>query len=173
MGKPPFETVVAEHGATVLRVCVAVLGPTDANDAWSETFLSAMTAYPALPEDANLEAWLVTIAHRKGIDVIRAARRRAVPVEQLPEPPAAAPGGFDLDLVKAVAALPPKQKQSVAYHFLAGLPYREVAAILGGTAEAARRASADGIAALRRTYPAAHEPSTTAPEPMTGTTGEP
>jgi DNA-directed RNA polymerase specialized sigma24 family protein len=41
-GKPPFETVVATHGARVLRVCRAMLGPADADDAWSETFLSAM-----------------------------------------------------------------------------------------------------------------------------------
>ncbi|MGH3604516.1 MAG: hypothetical protein ACRDQI_10880, partial [Pseudonocardiaceae bacterium] len=38
-------------------------------------------------------------------------------------------------------------------HYLAGLPYNEVAAIVGGTTDAARRAAADGIAALRRTYP--------------------
>ncbi|HEY1640639.1 MAG TPA: sigma factor, partial [Streptosporangiaceae bacterium] len=68
-GKQPFEAVVAAHGATVLRVCRAVLGPADADDAWSETFLSALRAYPDLPADANVEAWLVTIAHRKAIDV--------------------------------------------------------------------------------------------------------
>ena len=67
---------MAEHGATVLRVCRAVLGPADADDAWSETFLAALKAYPRLPADANVEAWLVTIAHRKAIDVTRAPRRR-------------------------------------------------------------------------------------------------
>ena len=44
MQKRSFETVVADHGPTVLRVCLAVLGPTEADDAWSETFVSAMTA---------------------------------------------------------------------------------------------------------------------------------
>jgi DNA-directed RNA polymerase specialized sigma24 family protein len=73
----PFEEIVAQHGPTVLRVCRAVLGPVDAEDAWSETFLSAMKAYPDLPADANVEAWLVTIAHRKAIDVTRATARRA------------------------------------------------------------------------------------------------
>ena len=62
--KPPFEAVVAQHGATVLRVVHAVVGHTDADDAWSETFLAALNAYPHLPADANVEAWLVTIAHR-------------------------------------------------------------------------------------------------------------
>jgi RNA polymerase sigma factor (sigma-70 family) len=157
-GKQPFERVVAAYGATVLRVCRAVLGGADADDAWSETFLSALKAYPDLPADANVEAWLVTIAHRKAIDVTRATARRAVPVAQTPDAPGPSAAdradvGLDGDLVGAMSALPPKQKQAVAYHYLADLPYTEVAAILGGSTDAARRAAADGIAALRRTYP--------------------
>jgi DNA-directed RNA polymerase specialized sigma24 family protein len=136
----------------VLRVVRAVLGPADADDAWSETFLAALRAYPDLPADANVEAWLVTIAHRKAIDVTRATARRAVPVAGSPEGPAPGPAdGPDPDLVSAVAALPPKQRQAVAYHYLTGLPYAEIAGLIGGTPAAARRAAADGIAALRRT----------------------
>ncbi len=155
--KQPFEMVVADHGPAVLRVCRAVLGPADADDAWSETFLSALKAYPGLPADANVEAWLVTIAHRKAVDVTRARRRRAIPAGDLPDTPATGPAGpqaeHDDDLADALARLPGKQKQAVAYHYLAGLPYPEVAAIIGGSTDAARRAAADGIAALRRTYP--------------------
>jgi RNA polymerase sigma factor (sigma-70 family) len=157
-GKPPFEALVTQHGPMVLRVCRAVLGWADADDAWSETFLAALRAYPDLPADANVEAWLVTIAHRKAIDVIRAAARRAVPVAELPENPAAVQDGpADLDLQHALAALPRKQREAVAYHYLAGLPYREVAAITGGSEDAARRAAADGIARLRRDYPTTGE----------------
>ena len=162
-GKQPFEAIVSAHGSTVLRVCRAVLGPADADDAWSETFLSAMKAYPDLPADANVEAWLVTIAHRKAIDVTRAAARRAIPVAETPDT-AASPAAGDAepdaaaDLAQALAKLPAKQKQAIAYHYLAGLPYAEVAAIVGGSADAARRAAADGIAALRRSYPGALAP---------------
>lgn len=164
-GKPPFERVVAEHGAAVLRVCRAVLGPADADDAWSETFLSAMKAYPGLPADATVEAWLVTIAHRKAIDVVRAAARRARPVERAPDSaaPAADGGGLDGDLAAALAKLPARQKMAVTYHYLAGLPYADVAAIVGGSAAAARRAAADGVAALRRAYPAAARSRAPAP----------
>lgn len=154
-GKQPFEAVVAQHGTTVLRVCRAVVGTVDADDAWSETFLSALKAYPDLPADANIEAWLVTIAHRKALDLIRAAARRAVPVADNPDAAATVdqdPNQHD-DLTTALAALPPKQKQAVAYHYLAKLPYTDVAAILGGSTDAARRSAADGIATLRRTYP--------------------
>ncbi|HVE29615.1 MAG TPA: RNA polymerase sigma factor [Mycobacteriales bacterium] len=141
---------MAEFGPTVLRVVRAVLGPADADDAWSETFLAALRAYPRLPAGANVEAWLVTIAHRKAIDVTRSTARRAVPVADPPET-GARTDLPDLDLAAALAALPPKQRRAVAYHYLTGLPYAEIAEILGGSADAARRAAADGIAALRRT----------------------
>jgi RNA polymerase sigma factor (sigma-70 family) len=151
--KQPFETVVEIHGPTVLRVCRAVVGAIDADDAWSETFLSAMRAYPSLPDDANVEAWLVTIAHRRAIDIGRARSRRAVPTDSITDRADRndrTRTDPDSDLAAALALLPDKQRQSVAYHYLAGLPYAEIAAILGGTVEAARRAAADGIATLRR-----------------------
>jgi RNA polymerase sigma factor (sigma-70 family) len=197
-GKPPFESVVSAHGSTVLRVCRAILGPADADDAWSETFLSALKAYPDLPADANVEAWLVTIAHRKAIDVTRAAARRAIPVAETPETPSAVSGNLggraadggalgalggtapeggglvaDDDLADALTRLPAKQKQAVAYHYLAGLPYADVAAILGGTAEAARRAAADGIARLRRSYPGAGAGRAAVIRPSGRTAGRP
>ncbi len=150
----PFEAIVATYGPMVLRVCRAVLGPTAADDAWSETFLSAMQAYPRLGPDSNVEAWLVTIAHRKAIDQLRAESRRPLPLGDLPETPGndGVPGGWEADLWAALRTLPRKQRETVAYHYLTGLPYAEIAKILGGSADAARRAAADGIAALRTTY---------------------
>ena len=156
MSLPPFDQVVAEHGAVVLRVCRAVLGPHDADDAWSETFLSALRAYPDLRPDSDVRAWLVTIAHRKAIDVTRATARRPVPGDRLPDlavdgPPSAVDA--DGELWAALADLPPKQRQAVAYHHVAGLPHTEVAALVGSTSAAVRKAASDGIARLRTAYP--------------------
>ncbi len=147
----PFDRIVETHGATVLRVVRAVLGPhADADDAWSETFLAALGAWPDLPEDANVEAWLVTIAHRKAIDVVRRRGRHALPVAEVPEPRSAVgPADDGHELWAAVARLPDKQRRSIAYHYLGGLTYAEVATILGGSADAARRAAADGMKKLR------------------------
>ncbi|MGH3311201.1 MAG: RNA polymerase sigma factor [Streptomyces sp.] len=164
----PFEEIVTEYGPLVLRVCRAVVGPVDAEDAWSETFLAALKAYPGLPADARVEAWLVTIAHRKAIDIARAGSRGPIAVGEVPEPTPPAgdgrptadlrPEDWDGDLWDALKALPPRQRSAVAYHYLAGLPYKEIAAITGGTADAARRAAADGIKTLRGSYPRqAHE----------------
>jgi RNA polymerase sigma factor (sigma-70 family) len=158
--KRPFEEIVTEHGTTVLRVCRAVLARPDAEDAWSETFLAALRAYPDLPDSANVEAWLVTIAHHKAIDALRAQRRRATPVAEIEtssavgawEPP-------DDGLWAALRALPTRQRQAVAYHHVAGLPYAEVAAIIGGSTDAVRRAAHDGIRALRGHYRDLQQPT--------------
>lgn len=152
----PFESIVADHGASVLRVCRAVVGPVDADDAWSETFLAALTAYPKLAPDSDVRAWLVTIAHRKAIDIFRAKSRNPLPVNDLPEMASSygIPGAGDNDLWSAVAALPERQRLAVAYHYLGGLSHGETADIIGGTVESVRRASSDGVAALRRVYSA-------------------
>jgi RNA polymerase sigma factor (sigma-70 family) len=150
--KRPFEEIVMQHGPTVLRVCRALLARPDAEDAWSETFLAALRAYPDLADGANVEAWLVTIAHHKAIDALRAQSRRAIPVAEIVEA-SSTPDAWeppDDNLWEALRALPTKQRQAVAYHHLAGLPYAEVATIIGGSTDAARRAAHDGIRSLRR-----------------------
>jgi RNA polymerase sigma factor (sigma-70 family) len=149
VGRKPFEQIVAEHGRTVLRVCRALLGPVEADDAWAETFLSALKAYPELSLDANIEAWLVTIAHRKAIDQHRTRRRRPIPVDDLPERPEVERFPRDDDLWAALDALPDRQRAAVAYHHVGGLPYAQVAELLGNSEAAARRAAADGIKKLR------------------------
>ncbi|MFH5877781.1 RNA polymerase sigma factor [Arthrobacter sp. NA-172] len=155
--KQPFELVVQTHGTTVLRVCRSLLGVQDADDAWSETFLAAMRAYPGLPETANVGAWLVTIARRKAIDVHRAAKRNPLPVEELPEAPTelGIPGDGDADLWGQVGRLPEKQRLAITYRYVAGMSHAQIAAILGGSVDAARRAAADGMKNLRRNYPGA------------------
>ena len=152
MAKVPFEALVEQYGTTVLRVCRAVVGPVDADDAWSETFLAALRAYPELPADANVEAWLVTIAHRKAIDITRAAARRATPVAPSRTAPSPTPRrttscGPPWPNCRTSSATPSPTTTSPDCRTATSPPS------LGGSVDAARRAAADGIAALRRTYP--------------------
>ena len=135
----------------VLRGAVGVQA---AEDCFQETFLAALRAYPRLRSDRNLRGWLITIAHRKAIDQIRAAARRPQPSEEVEKISSSRsdPARRDGDLFAAWDALPPKQRSAVAYHYLAGLPYAEVGALLNTSEAAARRSAADGIANLRATY---------------------
>ena len=64
----------------------------------------------------------------------------------------AVPDAGDRDLWTAVAGLPERQRQALAYHYLGGLPHGETATLVGGSVESVRRAASDGIAALRRIY---------------------
>lgn len=159
MMKIPFEQVVTEHGATVLRVCRATLGAgPDAEDAWSDTFLAAFVAWPDLAPAANVQAWLVRIAQRKTIDIVRRRARRPAPVDSLPAD-AVPVGGAALaqvpaeddgaELWAAVAALPERQRLAIAYHYFGGLTHVETAELIGGSPESVRRAATDGIRNLR------------------------
>lgn len=154
MSARPFEVIVDEHGPVVMRVVRALLGPVDAEDAWSDTFLAALEAYPRLRPDSNVRGWLVTIAHRKAVDHLRARGRAPFPVADVPEHRATDGVGVDGDpaVWAALAALPFKQRAAVAYHHLAGLPYAEVAGLIDSSEVAARRSASDGLAHLRTTY---------------------
>lgn len=150
-----FEDAVTRHGATVLRVCRAVLGSgADADDAWSETFLALLSAWPDMADDTNVEAWLVRVAQRKAVDVTRSQSRQAIPIGTLPERPSRLgnPSSDSVALWQAVAALPARQRLAVTYHYLGGLPHAETAELIGGNPAAARRAAADGIKRLRQHY---------------------
>lgn len=150
-GREPFERVVAAHGRTVWRVCRGLLRQHDAEDAWAETMLAALNAYDRLTPGSDVRAWLVTIAHRKAVDVLRAGNRTAIPVGELPEEPSRTglPGRRDLDLWAALATLPERQRFAVVQHHLGGLPFVQVAELTGGSADAARKAASDGVRRLR------------------------
>jgi len=155
---PPFQRFLDAHRDDVLRFLVASVGRDDADDAFQETFLSALRAYDRLRPDSNLHAWVLTIAHRKALDVHRARGRRPVPVPALDERPAPVadhagapgPGG---DHWERVRALPPRQRAVLTLRYAAGLTHGEIAAVLGCSAEAARRAASDGLTTLREEHP--------------------
>lgn len=150
--KQSFEEIVEQHGGTVLRVWRVIVGVHDADDAWSETFLAALRAYPDLPNDASAEAWLVSMVHRTAASVLSARMHQPAPAGRAREVPGD-PGEEDGDLWRAVAALPEKQRLAMAYHDIAGLARAEVAGILGGTPGTSCRAAVGGARNLRKYYP--------------------
>jgi RNA polymerase sigma factor (sigma-70 family) len=157
---PPFQAVVDDHGEDVFRFLVAVAGRQEADDCFQETLMSAIRAYPRLQPDANVRAWLFTIARRKAVDAHRARSRRAVPVADVPESrdsmamaTAAADGlGVDPELWGLVRALPAKQRAAVALRFVAGLSHVEVGTALGCSEDAARQNLYAGLSRLREEW---------------------
>jgi DNA-directed RNA polymerase specialized sigma24 family protein len=157
---PPFQRFMDAHAQDVLRFLVASVGRHDADDAFQETFLSALRAYPRLRADSNLRGWVLTIAHRKAIDVHRARGRNPLPVAEIHDgaqpptqphpPPSPGAGGDGPDHWERVRALPARQREVLTLRYAADLTHAEIAAALGCTEEAARRAAADGLKSLRK-----------------------
>jgi RNA polymerase sigma factor (sigma-70 family) len=150
---PPFQLFVDRHRDDVWRFLVASVGPTDAEDCFQETFISALKAYPRLRAGSNLKAWVLTIAHRKAIDAHRRRGRGALPVaeiEALDEhaPPSAQ--ARDGELWQAVRELPPRQRSAVVLRFVGDMAHREIATAIGCSEQAARRSLHEGLAKLRK-----------------------
>jgi RNA polymerase sigma factor (sigma-70 family) len=155
---PTFDSLLAEHGALVLRVLTRIVGPDAAQDCWQETFLSGLSAYPRLRPESNLRGWLLTIAHRKAIDALRARSREPLPVGErlamssaaVDDPAQAIVESMDGEqLWVLVGGLPEKQRLAVAYRFGADLGYSDLAEVLGCSQAAARRSVFEGLRTLR------------------------
>jgi len=77
-----FEAMVATHHAEIYRYILRTTGRTsDADDLSQETFLRAYRAYRALPGDANVRAWLFTIATNLCRNHFRTLKRRRLAYE--------------------------------------------------------------------------------------------
>lgn len=151
---PPFQRFLDTHREEVWRLLRASVGPDSADDCFQETFIAALRAYPRLRPDSDLRAWVLTIAHRKALDVHRARGRAPLP---LAEPDAvnghcpAAASEPDEGLWRAVRGLPERQRSAVVLRCLADLPHRDIAAALGCSEQAARRSLHEGLTKLRET----------------------
>lgn len=136
----------------MLRFLIASVGRHDADDAFQETFLSALRAYPRLRPGSNLRGWVLAIAHNKALDVHRVRGRNPVPVAEVHDRPASAHARTDAldDHWERVRALPPRQREVLTLRYAADLTHAEIARALGCSEEAARRAAADGLKTLRK-----------------------
>lgn len=150
MSLPPFQRLLDAHAAEVHRFLVSRVGAGEADDAFQDTFLAALRAYPALRTATNLRGWLFTIAHHKALDAHRRRGRAPVPVADPPEPGVEDAPPPDDELWARVGALPPRQRAAVALRFACDLSYAEIAAVDGGTEAAARQAVFTGLKTLRK-----------------------
>jgi RNA polymerase sigma factor (sigma-70 family) len=155
-GPPPFQSFLDAHREDVWRLLISSVGREDAEDCFQETFVSALKAYPRLRGDSNLKAWVLTIAHRKALDVHRARALRALPVAEIGEVADGAGRSSSLATARdetlwhAVHDLPDRQRSAVVLRFLGDLPHRDIATAIGCSEEAARRSLHEGLTRLRQ-----------------------
>jgi RNA polymerase sigma factor (sigma-70 family) len=143
---PPFERFYEEHRDAVFGLLVKRLGRQTAEDAFQETFFRALRAYPNLRHPEHLRAWVLTIAERVSIDVVRRIRPLAdIPdLESVDERPA-----YE-ELLDLTSDLPPKERTAVILRYGYDLPYDLIGSALGSSTEAARQAASSGVRRLRR-----------------------
>ena len=80
---PPFERFYEEQREPVLVQLRRMLGRDAADDAFQETFLRALRAYPSLKHGQHLRAWALAIARNVAIDAYRRERITSADVPDL------------------------------------------------------------------------------------------
>ena len=92
-----LERELDEHRAALTGYCYRMLGsPFEAEDAVQETFVRAWRALDRFEGRAALRSWLFGIATNVCLDMLKARRRRALPMELGPSSPGDAAHGAPL-----------------------------------------------------------------------------
>ena len=153
-----FDEIVARHRLAVYRVARRILGSHhDADDATQETFVRAWRALDGFRGEARLSTWLIRIA----LNVSRTAgagREAVSPLEHAahlagegePADDAAERHDAGRRVRRAVAQLPPRQREVVALKAFSDLTYEEVAAAMGLTVGAVKAHFHQAVSNLKR-----------------------
>jgi RNA polymerase sigma factor (sigma-70 family) len=128
-----------------------------AEDAVQEAFLALWrSAGSFVPERAKASTWILTLVHRRAVDVVRREqRRRTEPLEAAPEPAEgsaeeAAWLRLDRERVQAaLAQLPDQQREAIELAYYGGYTQSELADRLGQPVGTIKSRMFAGLARLR------------------------
>lgn len=148
-----FELLLARHRRGVFNFCLKMLGDrAAAEDAMQEVFLRVVRSAKDWERQAKVTTWLYTIARNHCIDAIRKAgyRKTASLDHALNDQEGDAPLGervadeegiapdrgaesarMRLILARAIAALPAEQREVFVMREHAGMPFKDIAAVVG------------------------------------------
>ena len=124
-----FERVFRSTYRSVLLTASLVLQDRGrAEEVTQDAFLRLYERWGGAVVFEHPAAWVRRVAVRDAIR--RSKRERVVPVMALVDTQATGDRLPDIDLLRAVGALPPRQRAAVALHYLEDLPVDEVAELL-------------------------------------------
>ncbi len=154
-----FDDLVRRYRTEILGYLVRLLGNrADAQDACQDALVRAHRAFPRLAPGSNARAWLYRIATNCARDTARSrsqatARNAAVDPEALHDPRLLSADDRERRrrVVRAVEALPPRQRAALVLRQFQDLGYADIATILGGSATAARANVYQALKRLRAT----------------------
>ncbi len=156
-----FATVVSAHHGEIHRYLQRVTGRAgEADDLSQETFLRAFRAFGSLPGDANVRAWLFSIATNLARNHFRSeSRRRKAYSEVEASAPKATVTAPESEMVSRetgalvegiVKGLPVKQRLAFTQRKIHGLDYETIGRSLGCSAETARAHVFQALRKIRR-----------------------
>ena len=129
-----------------------------AEDAVQEAFLTAWRrADTFMPERAKASTWLLTLVHRRAVDLVRREeRRRAEPIEEADEAPAESTAEdfvwlrFERERVQtALKQLPDQQREALELAYYGGFTQSELAERLGQPIGTIKSRMFSGLGRLR------------------------
>ena len=153
-----FEELTVHYSTDLYRLAAAMVGPDEAADMVQDAFVSAWRMLPRLRDSDKWESWLRSILMNRCRNALRTRSRRPQLVLLDPDGHATAREVTlepmrDVDnrwaLHDALGALRPEDRAVIVLHYLADLPLRQVASVLGlrlGTVKSRLNA---GLRALR------------------------
>lgn len=132
------DLLVREYYGYVMGFLIKLtFNKTLSEDLTQETFIKALRALPAYRGDAELGSWLVAIAHNQYRDYVRAAaRRRTVPIEDLPlsdeglQAQGMQLGAEAREAMARLKELPPDRRELVVLRYYYGYTAKEIARML-------------------------------------------
>ena len=156
---PPFDDVYTSHAANVYRFCLSQLGDADtAADVTQDAFIKAFSAYERVsPDPETTRTWLISIARNCCVDYRRQNgrwQRLLRRLERFRESPLDVEvlAHHHSELERATAALVrlrARERELIGLRVAADLSFREVAALLGISEEAAKVATRRALRKLR------------------------
>ncbi|MEU4471992.1 sigma-70 family RNA polymerase sigma factor [Micromonospora sp. NPDC023888] len=153
-----FAEQFAQHHTRLRSVAYRLLGsPTEVDDALQESWLRTTRADPATI--TNPAAWLTTLVGRVCIDMLRArqARRELLGatweplVSEYGDPEAASlhADAVGIALLVVLDSLEPAERLAVVLHDMFGMPFEQVATVVGRTPAATRQLASRARRRLR------------------------
>lgn len=151
IGLPPFSALVESHGDELLAYSRRLVDDA-AEDVLQDAFIKALRAYPKLRQADHLRAWLFRITTTSAIDhANRVKGRNEVSLDGAAEPASPPPDDmFAFDGL--VGGLPDSARAALVLRYVKDMPYEEMAARLGCTAQAARQRVSTAVRALRERF---------------------
>lgn len=145
-----IDALVAQHGALLLALAHAITRNwSEAEDLYQSTFEIALRHADQLRDPAAAKAWLVRIESREAFRLRRRLRRFVSLDDRVQELRVDGEMGISVDLLRAIAGLPPRTRAALLLHHYCGFSVEETAGALGVSPNTVKTQLRKGLAKVR------------------------